>query len=85
VALTIEELKKAAQVFSAQLARAGDSTAGLKADLVAMVNALDDYLTANATAINNAIPQPARGRFTAGQKALAMAICAMKRYGGGLW
>lgn len=39
-----------------------------KADIRAAVNALDDYFDTNASVINLAIPQPARGALTAQQK-----------------
>lgn len=53
-----------------------------KADLRAAVNALDVFLDANATAINNAIPQPARGALTTAQKARLLAYVTLKRWGG---
>ena len=40
-----------------------------KADLRAAVNALDDFLVTNASAINSAIPLPARTSLTTAQKA----------------
>lgn len=51
-----------------------------KADLRAMINALDQYLSDNAAAINSAIPQPARGQLTTKQKALALTAVVAKRY-----
>ena len=54
-----------------------------KADLRAAVNALDDYLVTNASAINQAIPQPARGALTAAQKAELLSAVALKRYAKG--
>ncbi len=51
-----------------------------KTDLRAAVNALDDFLNTNATAINNAIPLPARTALTAKQKALIVAWVALKRH-----
>jgi hypothetical protein len=53
-----------------------------KADLRAAVDAIDAWLDANATALNTAIPQPARGALTAAQKARLLAMVALKRYGG---
>ncbi len=52
-----------------------------KPQLVSAATGLDDYLDANATAINNAIPQPARGALTAPQKALLMAAVTLERWG----
>lgn len=51
-----------------------------KADLKAAVNALDDFLVANATAINTAIPQPARASLTAAQKARMLMWVIRYRY-----
>jgi len=60
-----------------------ESTGSLtKADLRAAIDALDSFLDANATAINNAIPQPARSILTTGQKARLLAYIALKRWGG---
>jgi hypothetical protein len=53
-----------------------------KADLRAAVNALDDFLETNASAINTAIPQPARGSLSAAQKARLLGYVATKRWGG---
>lgn len=53
-----------------------------KADVRAAVDALDSFLDSNAAAINSAIPQPARGALTAGQKARLLAYVALKRWGG---
>lgn len=47
----------------------------------ALIDALDDYVEANATAINQAIPVTVRTKATLGQKALALAYVAMKRGG----
>lgn len=55
--------------------------AGLvKADVRAAVNALDQFLDDNATAINQAIPQPARGALTTKQKALLLQFVISQRY-----
>jgi hypothetical protein len=53
-----------------------------KADLRAAVNALDDFLDTNASAINTAIPQPARGSLSAAQKARLLSLVALRRFGG---
>ena len=53
-----------------------------KADLRAAVNALDDFMEANASAINAPIPQPARAALTAAQKARLLALVVLKRWGG---
>lgn len=51
-----------------------------KADLRAAINGLDAYLDSNAIAINNAIPQPARGALTQKQKARLLIYVVRRRY-----
>ena len=51
-----------------------------KADILAAVNGLDDWITANQTAVNNAIPQPARGALTQSQKNDLFTRISGKRY-----
>lgn len=51
-----------------------------KADIRAAFNGLDDYFDSNATQINNAIPQPARGNLTAKDKALIAMEVLRRRY-----
>lgn len=51
-----------------------------KAELRAAINAIDDWVDANATALNTAIPQPARAQLTAAQKALLLAGVALVRF-----
>lgn len=53
-----------------------------KADLRAAVNAIDQFLEDNASAINQAIPQPARGALSTAQKAHLLVLVALRRYGG---
>lgn len=52
----------------------------VKADILAAVGGLDDYLNTNATAINTAIPQPARGVLTTTHKARLFGFVVRKRY-----
>lgn len=52
-----------------------------KADLAAAMAAADDWATANATAYNQALPQPFRGAATAQQKAHLLAFVAKARTG----
>lgn len=61
-------------------ARIGAMAALTKPQLRAALDALDDYISANAAAINSAIPQPARGALTASQKALLLEYVINKRY-----
>lgn len=51
-----------------------------KADVRAAVDALDAFMNTNATAINTAIPQPARGALTTAQKALLLQFVVARRY-----
>ena len=51
-----------------------------KTDLRAAFNAIDDYLNTNASVINLAIPQPARGALTVAQKAHLLVAVVRKRY-----
>ncbi len=52
-----------------------------KDDLRAAINALDDFLNTNATAINNAFPTAAKNNMTASQKASVVAYVAFRRAG----
>lgn len=50
-----------------------------KAELRAVVDAIDDWVDANAASFNSAIPQPQRANLTAQQKArLLMAVVARR-------
>lgn len=51
-----------------------------KADIRAAVDALDSFLDTNASAINTAIPQPARAQLTTSQKARLLKFVITKRY-----
>lgn len=53
----------------------------LKADLIAAVNAVDDWTEANAASYNTALPQPFRGAATPAEKALILAYVALRRAG----
>ncbi len=72
---------RAAVSHDFQCDRATGTLAGVaKADILAAVNALDDFMNTNATAVNNAIPQPARTALTTTQKALLLQYVIEKRY-----
>lgn len=62
--------------WSAQLEGVGVD----KTDLRAAVNAMDDFLNTNATAINNALPTAFKTNATTGQKALLLAVVALARF-----
>lgn len=51
-----------------------------KADLRAAADAIDNYLNTNASAINTAIPQPARANLSTPVKALLLMFVIQKRY-----
>lgn len=52
-----------------------------KAELRAALNAVDDWLEANESALNLAIPQPARAQLTTKQKAHLLMFVIRKKYG----
>lgn len=52
-----------------------------KAQLRAAIDALDDYMDANAAAMNNALPVAARTGLTTKQKARLLAFVVLTRYG----
>lgn len=65
----------------AQMSSARTQLASLsKADLRAAIDGLDSFLDANATAINNAIPQPVRGNLTASLKAMCLVAVITRRW-----
>lgn len=69
----------------ARIAAALDAVGPLaltKDDLAAAVAGIDDYIEANAAAMNAAIPQPARGVMSNEQKAALFAYTALARHGG---
>jgi hypothetical protein len=62
------------------LSSAGETAALTKPDLLAAVTALDAFMDTNASAINNAIPQPARSALTTAQKARLLMLVLKYRY-----
>lgn len=52
----------------------------LKPDLLATVNAIDDWADANAASFNAAIPQPARGQLSAREKAQIFMMVLNERF-----
>jgi len=54
-----------------------------KVDLRAALNAVDQWVSDNASAYNLAIPQPARSALTAAQKARMLTIVAKWRFDNG--
>ena len=55
-----------------------------RAELRAAVDAVDTWLNDNASALNTAIPQPARGVLTTAQKARLTTIVIERRWGAGV-
>jgi hypothetical protein len=51
-----------------------------KAQMKAVVDAIDDWVDANVTSFNNAIPQPQRGLLTAKEKARLLVYVVRRRY-----
>lgn len=66
----------------AQMMREGLDFSGLvKADIAAAIGAVDDWIDANATSYNQALPQPFRGTASAPMKTLLLCFVAMRRAG----
>jgi hypothetical protein len=61
--------------------RSGDGATGcLKAQLRAVIDAVDDWVEANAASFNSAIPQPMRGTLTTKQKAAILVFVVIRRH-----
>lgn len=69
-----------AALWAAYMQQNLESLTLTKTDLRAAVNAIDTYLNDNASAINTAIPQPARGALSTAQKALLLLFVVQRRY-----
>jgi hypothetical protein len=52
----------------------------MKADLLAAVNAADDWVDANAASFNSALPAAARTNLTAAQKSLLLCAVVLLRF-----
>lgn len=59
----------------------GSFTGITKPDLKAAVDATDDWLDANQTSFNTALPQPFRGAASLPQKTFLLCYVAMRRAG----
>ena len=80
--LTTEERQDAARKLIRRMFVDANQTAQLDTvDVRNLIDDVDDYLEANAQAINQAIRGPLRSKATAAQKALAVAWVALKRAG----
>lgn len=66
---------------SARIQSTLDCPGGItKPQLLAVVNAIDDWWEANDSAANQAIPQPQRGILTTKQKAALFMLLMNRRY-----
>lgn len=55
----------------------------VKTDLKALIDAVDDWIVANANSFNNALPVVARTNLSVSQKAFVFMVVLVKRYGKG--
>lgn len=67
-------------IIMRKLSEERSSVSIIKADLLAAVNAIDDFFDTNATAINNAFPQPARSALSTRQKAMILLYVINRRF-----
>lgn len=79
MALTAQQAREASVALAK--AEAGLLTMS-KTDLAAAVNAMDAFLGANQTAINNAFPEPFKSTATTAQKAALLSFVALRRWAG---
>lgn len=68
-------------VWARAMAKAMCPGAVTKPDFRAAVDAVDDWVEANAASFNTALPQPYRGAASAAQKAALLAAVALKKFG----
>lgn len=66
--------------FMDRCTKAGVLIGTTKSNVRAAANALDDFFNANASTINQSIPQPARGEMSTSAKAILIAMLLEKRY-----
>lgn len=66
-----------------QLSDAREPCSISKTDLRAAVDAIDDWIVANATAFNNTLPTNAKNGLTAAQKSRLFMLVLIRRYGDG--
>lgn len=85
--MTVLTTQQRLEVWALLMRRAGGAPGNVtKPDLLAAVNAADDWVEANATASNGvsynaALPQPYRGAASPVHKARLLAAIALKRSG----
>ena len=68
------------QKFAQDMSGTRTAVSIVKADLRAAVNAIDDWVEANASAFNTTIPRPARGALTTQQKAKLLWYVVQRRF-----
>lgn len=81
MALTEQQRSNLHAEIMQTLSREQEPVGITKLELRAAVDALDDFLETNASAINTAIPQPARSSLTVSQKARLLAYVTLRRFG----
>jgi len=68
-------------LFQTDASRTSEVLSGvLKSDIQAAVAAVDDWVVANATSFNNALPAAAKAGLTTAQKARLLMYVVRKRY-----
>lgn len=65
----------------AHLMRSGTGWSATKQELLAAVDATDDWIESNQASFNAALPQPFRGQASLAQKTLVFAYVAFRRAG----
>jgi hypothetical protein len=78
--LTDPERGQVTAQLQTDLSRQQETVTLAKSELRAAVNAADQWAEDNATAFNQALPQPARSNLTAKQKARVLSYVLYKRY-----
>lgn len=81
MALTVEQQRRTSREFVDEVL-AGQVCGFTKAELRAAAAAVDQWLSDNAVAFNQALPPAFRSGDTAGQKAGLLILVARRRFGG---
>ena len=66
--------------YMSQISSDREQIALSKPELLAAVDAIDDWVNDNQTAFNNALPEPAKSDLTATQKAALLMYVVRKRW-----
>jgi hypothetical protein len=78
--LTDAQIKEGCNRWMEAVSKAGEQVSILKNDVTAAYTAMDGWINANAQAMNQAIPQPARANLTQDQKARMLMDVVAARY-----